>query len=67
MPLDLRHPGVDPPLVDGEEEVLLRGEVRVDRALGEAGLRRHRVERGGVEPLGGEEALRCVYQLVAGV
>ena len=44
-------------LVDGEEQVLLGGEVRVDRALGEAGLVGDGVERGGVVAVGAEAAL----------
>ena len=60
------HAPVDAPLVDREEEVLLRVEVRVHGALGEARLGRHRVDRRGVEALAREEALGGVDELVAG-
>jgi hypothetical protein len=64
--LHLLHAPVHAALVDGEEEVLFRVEVRVDRAFGEAGLGRHRVDRGGVEALAREQPLRGVDELVAG-
>src|SRR5213075_1695060 len=43
-------------LEDGEEEVLLAGEVRVDRAGGHAGLARDGVDRRAVEAAAGEDA-----------
>ena len=45
-------------LVDGEEEVLLRREVRVDGALRVARLIRDRVERGGVKAVAREQPIR---------
>ena len=55
--VELCHAGVEPALVDREEEVLLRREIRVDGALRVAGLRGDRVERGRVKALGDEQAL----------
>jgi hypothetical protein len=64
--VNLGDAGVEPPLVDREEDVLLRGEVRVDGALRVARLGGHRVQRGGVEALGDEESLGGVDEGGAG-
>jgi hypothetical protein len=41
---------LDPPLIDGEEQVLFGGEVGVHRSLGVAGPLGHLVHRAGMEP-----------------
>ena len=64
--LGLRHAEVDTPLVDREEEVFLRREVRVDGALRVAGVVRHRFDRGGVEAVLGEQSVGRLHELRAG-
>ena len=48
---------IDPPLVDPEKQILLGGEVGVDRALGVARPLGHLVHRRGVETAGDEARL----------
>jgi hypothetical protein len=57
----------DPPLVDGEEQVLLGGEVGVDGTLGVAGPLGHLVHRAGMEPLADKARLGRREQLLAGL
>jgi hypothetical protein len=57
----------DPPLVDGEEQVLLGGEVGVDRALGVASPLGDLVHRGGMEAASDKAGLGRREQLVAGL
>ncbi len=52
---------------EGEEEVLLVLEVRVDGPLGEAGRRRHLVEGGAMEAPLGEDLSGGLEQVVAGL
>ena len=52
--------------VDGEEQVLLGREVRVDRALGVPGGIGDGVDGRGVEAPGGEQTVRRVHQVLAG-
>jgi hypothetical protein len=66
-PLHVLQIALDPPLVDREEQVFLRGEVRIDGALGVARFVRHRVERRRMEALGGEEPLGRVDEAPPGV
>ena len=56
---------VDAALVDREEEVLLRREVRVDGALGVAGGVGDRVDASGVEAVRREQAVGRLDQLLA--
>ena len=64
-PLDLTHALFDPALVDREEHVLLRVEVRVHSTLGVAGGLGDLVDRGGVEALLDEEPVGGDDDLVA--
>ena len=56
-----------PPLVDPEEQVLLGGEVGVDRALGVARPLGDPIHRGGVETVGDKARLGRREQLLAGL
>ena len=67
LALDLGDPALRAALVDGEEEVLLRREVRVDRAPGVAGLAGDLVDRRGVEPLLDEETVGRLDNPLAGL
>ena len=64
-PLHLGDPAVHAALVDRQEEVLLRVEVRVHGALRVAGGVGHGVHRGGVEAVPREQTVGCGDQLVA--
>ena len=63
--LELPPALLEPALVGGEEEVLLRLEVRVDRSLGVARLGGHGIDRGRVEALAREQPLGRINQLRA--
>ena len=58
---------IDPPLVDPEEQVLLGGEVGVDRALGVARLLGDLVHRRGVKAARDEACLGRGQEVLAGL
>ena len=58
---------LDAPLVDSEEQVLLGGEVGIDRTLGVARPLGDLVHRGGVEPAADEACLGRGDELLAGL
>ena len=58
---------LDPPLIDGEEQVLFGGEVGVHRTLGVAGPLGDLVHRGGMEAAADKARLGRREQLLAGL